>query len=179
MMPRAVAAIQARLTPGIKPSASRTNTPKGSRNSRCRRYLICGIVAVFGRCYTLAMKKGILVFWGILILLIVLGVLSSFMISARPNKLDSFAQCLKTSGSIFYGALWCPHCQRTKALFGSAAQYLPYVECSTPDGQGRTQICIDKKIEQYPTWVFPDGSILTGEHSLQELSTASKCSLPA
>ena len=124
------------------------------------------------------MKRGILIFWGILLLLIVLGVLSSFMISARPNKLDSFAQCLKSSGTIFYGAFWCPHCQRTKAMFGSAAQYLPYIECSNPDGQSQTQICIDKKIESYPTWVFPDGAILTGEHSLQELSTASKCPLP-
>lgn len=125
------------------------------------------------------MKRGILIFWSILGLLIVLGVLSSFMISARPNKLDSFAQCLKSSGTIFYGTFWCPHCQRTKAMFGSAAKYLPYVECSNPDGQSQTQICIDKKISSYPTWIFPDGSTLTGEHTLQELSTASKCPLPA
>jgi len=125
------------------------------------------------------MKRGILIFWSILLGLIVLGVLASFMVSTRPNKLDSFAQCLKDSGTIFYGAFWCPHCQRTKAMFGSAAKYLPYVECSNPDGQSQTQICIDKGVQNYPTWVFPDGSILTGEHSLQELSTASKCPLPA
>ena len=82
------------------------------------------------------MKRGVLIFWGIIISLIVLGVLTSFMVSARPSKLEPFAQCLKDSGTIFYGAFWCPHCQRTKAMFGSAAKLLPYVECSTPDGKG-------------------------------------------
>ncbi len=126
------------------------------------------------------MKKGVLIFWGIIIALILTGVAASFVASAQPNKLDSFAQCLKSSGTIFYGAFWCPHCQRTKAMFGSAAKYLPYVECSTPDGQGQTQICIDKKISSYPTWVFPNSTTtLTGEHTLTELSQASKCPLPA
>ena len=125
------------------------------------------------------MKKGILIFWGVIIGLIVIGVLSSFMIQARPNKLDSFAQCIKDSGTIFYGAFWCPHCQRTKAMFGTAAKLLPYVECSTPDGKGQFPVCIDKGINNYPTWVFPDGSILTGERTLQELSEKTNCPLPA
>jgi len=124
------------------------------------------------------MKKGVLIFWGIILALIIAGVAASLVASAQPNKLDSFAQCLKNSGTIMYGAFWCPHCQRTKAMFGSAAKYLPYVECSTPDAQGQTQICKDKGISSYPTWVFPDGSTLTGEHTLQELANASKCPLP-
>ena len=125
------------------------------------------------------MKKGVLIFWLIIIVLIVAGVGLSFIPSAAPSNLDTFAQCLKDNGTIFYGAFWCPHCQKTKAMFGSAAKLLPYVECSTPDGQGQTQICKDKGIQSYPTWVFPDGTTLTGEHTLQELSAASKCPLPA
>lgn len=125
------------------------------------------------------MKRGVLVFWGIIIALIVTGVAASLVASYQPNKLDSFAQCLKSSGTIFYGAFWCPHCQRTKAMFGSAAKYLPYVECSTPDAQGQTQICKDKGISSYPTWVFPGGHTLTGEHTLTELAQASQCPLPA
>ena len=125
------------------------------------------------------MKKGVLIFWGIIIALIVTGVAASLVSSAQPNKLDSFAQCLEESSTIFYGAFWCPHCQKTKAMFGSAAKYLPYVECSTSDGQGQTQICKDKGIQSYPTWIFPDGSTLNGEHTLTELSQASKCPLPA
>ena len=124
------------------------------------------------------MKRGVLIFWGIIISLIVLGVLTSFMVSARPSKLEPFAQCLKDSGTIFYGAFWCPHCQRTKAMFGSAAKLLPYVECSTPDGKGLFPICQEKNIESYPTWIFPDGKILTGERTLQELADASGCELP-
>ena len=56
-----------------------------------------------------------------------------------PGQYDAFAQCLKDKGAIFYGAFWCPHCQNQKAMFGKSVQFLPYVECSTPDGNGQTQ----------------------------------------
>ena len=126
------------------------------------------------------MKKGVLFFWGIIIALIVVGIGASLLASSRPNPLDSFAKCLKEHGAIMYGAFWCPHCQRTNAMFGIAAHYLPYVECSTPDGQGQTQICKDKKIQSYPTWVFANSTTtLNGEHTLTELAQASKCPLPA
>ncbi|OGG53532.1 hypothetical protein A2851_03755 [Candidatus Kaiserbacteria bacterium RIFCSPHIGHO2_01_FULL_53_29] len=125
------------------------------------------------------MKNGVVIFWLILIALIVAGVGASVFVKAAPSKLDGFAQCLKDKGVIFYGAFWCPHCQRTKAMFGSSAKLLPYVECSTPDGQGQTQICVDKKITSYPTWVFLNSTTtLTGERTLQELSSASGCPLP-
>ena len=96
----------------------------------------------------------------------------------RPSIYDGFAQCLKDKGAIFYGAFWCPHCQATKAMFGNAARYLPYVECSNPDQRSQTQICIDKGIHTYPTWIFPDGSKLEGERSLKELAEKTKCELP-
>ena len=124
------------------------------------------------------MKRGVLIFWGIIIGLVILGVFASFMVSARPNKLDSFVQCIKDSGTIFYGAFWCPHCQATKGMFGSAAKLLPYVECSTPDGSGQLPVCQEKGVTSYPTWVFPDGSTLTGERTLQELSEKTGCQLP-
>jgi hypothetical protein len=89
-----------------------------------------------------------------------------------------FAQCLKDKGIIFYGAFWCPHCQATKKMFGDAKNTLPYVECSTADGQGQLQMCTDKGIKSYPTWRFPDGTELTGEKTLEELSDKSGCLLP-
>ncbi len=98
--------------------------------------------------------------------------------SNAPGKYDSFAQCLKSKGLEFYGAFWCPHCQNQKALFGNSAKYLPYVECSTPDSNGQLQVCIDKKIQVYPTWVFPDGSKQEGEMTFQELADKSGCELP-
>ena len=115
----------------------------------------------------------------IVIVVLLIGGLGIFMNRAdnAPSKLDSFAQCLKTSGAEFYGAFWCPHCQAQKALFGSSKQYLPYVECSNTDNT-QTQICIDKKIESYPTWIFKDGSQVTGEQTLQTLADKTQCSLP-
>ena len=62
--------------------------------------------------------------------------------------------------------------------FGSSKDLLPYVECSTPDGNEQVQICKDKKIEGYPTWEFADGSRLPGELSLQTLSEKTGCELP-
>ena len=121
--------------------------------------------------------------------LIVLGILVaiSFMFSKNNNhastatnqtasSMDTFAQCLKDKGATFYGASWCPHCQNQKKLFGESKN-LPYVECATPDGKGETQICIDNKIEGYPTWVFADGSRQSGEISLDVLSQKTSCTL--
>jgi len=94
-----------------------------------------------------------------------------------PGKLDAFATCLKDEGAVFYGTFWCPHCRATKALFGSSAKKLPYVECSTPDGNNQLQVCKDKKIEGYPTWIFKDGSRLNGELTLETLSAKTSCSI--
>jgi hypothetical protein len=85
---------------------------------------------------------------------------------ASDYNLVAFAQCLRDKGATFYGAFWCPHCQATKKIFGpEATKVLPYVECSTPDGRGQLPICIDKKVESYPTWEFADGTRLGGELS--------------
>lgn len=94
-----------------------------------------------------------------------------------PSKLDGFAQCLKTSGAEFYGAFWCQHCQAQKKLFGSSEKYVPYIECSNPDNT-QTQVCVDKKIESYPTWYFKDGSTLSGELPLATLAEKTQCVLP-
>jgi len=115
----------------------------------------------------------------VLVILIVGGFGAYSGLKTRgPGKLDGFAQCLKTSGAQFYGAFWCPHCQKQKELFGSSKQYLPYIECSTSDGQGTNQICKDKKIEGFPTWLFADGSSISGEVSLITLAGKTQCLLP-
>ncbi len=125
------------------------------------------------------MKRGVLIFWLIIVALIVAGIGMSFFVRATPSKLNGFAQCLKDNGAVFYGAFWCPHCQATKKMFGSAARLLPYVECSTPDGKEQLQVCKDKGIQGYPTWTFANSTTtLTGERTLQELSTLSGCPLP-
>jgi len=94
-----------------------------------------------------------------------------------PGKYDAFAQCLGDRGAIFYGAFWCPHCQNQKKMFGKSEKLLPYVECSTPNGQGQLQVCIDAGIQSYPTWEFSDGSRLNGEIPLQTLAEKTNCEL--
>jgi thiol-disulfide isomerase/thioredoxin len=125
------------------------------------------------------MKNSVTIFWLAILAIIVIGVGASFYVGAKPGKYDTFAQCLTQKGVIFYGAFWCPHCQATKRMFGSSARLLPYHECSTPDGKGQLQACTDAQVQSYPTWVFPDGNRLTGEHTLEEISTASGCPLSA
>jgi len=124
------------------------------------------------------MKKGAMIFWVVVLALVVAGIGLALFVKPGPSNLEPFAQCLGEKGATFYGAFWCPHCQRQKALFGSASKSLPYVECSLPDGKTQTQICIDKEIKSYPTWIFADGSVLTGERTLQELADKTQCTLP-
>lgn len=123
------------------------------------------------------MKKGVYIFWAIIGLIVVLGIASSLMVSSRPGQYDALAQCIRERGTVFYGAFWCPHCQATKRLFGASAKFLPYVECSTPDGQRQTQICKDKGIQSYPTWIRPDGAIILGEHTVADIAAFAGCTL--
>ena len=99
---------------------------------------------------------------------------SSTVAATGPNL--ALAQCLKDKGVVFYGAFWCPHCKKQKELFSEASPALPYVECSTPDGNDQTQICKDKGIHSYPTWKFPGRGELTGEQQLATLAASSSCS---
>jgi len=106
-------------------------------------------------------KNKIMLLIGIVLAVIIIIVLVPK--GGQSGQYDQFAQTLKSDGANFYGAFWCPHCQAEKKLFGSSAEYLPYVECSKPDGSTQTQICIDKKIEGYPSWTFKDGITLTSD----------------
>lgn len=118
---------------------------------------------------------------GALIALVAVGVIWFIAVSIQPpqpGKLDAFASCLKDKGALFYGAWWCPHCQNQKKESGNSAHLLPYIECSTPDGQSQNTICTEKGIQSYPTWVFKDGSRLTGEIPLDQLAQKTGCVLP-
>src|SRR3989344_1336147 len=95
----------------------------------------------------------------------------------RPGELDDFARCLEDNGAVFYGAFWCPHCQDQKEMFGNSERLLPYVECSTPSGQGTTSVCQQAGITAYPTWQFADGERITGVLSFSQLSERTGCVL--
>ena len=90
------------------------------------------------------MKPKTLFILGMLVVAIVMLVAWAAIQQSAPSKFDGFAQCLKEKGATFYGAFWCPHCQDQKKLFGTAKRLLPYVECSTPNGNGQLPVCIEK-----------------------------------
>jgi len=121
------------------------------------------------------MKKYIYSIVALLVLALVIFIIAS---PGKPGKYDTFAQCIKDKGAIFYGTFWCPHCQAQKARFGKSAKLLPYVECSTPDGQGQIPACKDAGVTSYPTWKFADGSVKVGEVELAELASTTGCTLP-
>jgi len=98
--------------------------------------------------------------------------------AVTPGQYDEFAQCLADKGVKYFGAFWCPNCQEQNKLFGKSKKFVPYTECSTPNGQNQLQVCIDADIKAYPTWEFSDGSRQVGVLSLEELSEETDCELP-
>lgn len=93
-----------------------------------------------------------------------------------PSEIETLAQCINDAGAKFYGAFWCPHCQNQKKMFGKfGAKKLPYTECSTADGKSQLQVCKDAGIEGYPTWVFSDGTKLTGDQTPLTLAEKTSC----
>ncbi len=126
------------------------------------------------------MNKPLRIILGVLILALIvlagMGVFKSKGTKAAEAEIVAFAECLKDQGAVFYGAFWCPHCQNQHRLFGKkGSEALPYVECSTPDGQGQTEACKEAGIESYPTWRFADGSEVGGTQSIQDLSAKTSC----
>ena len=104
----------------------------------------------------------------------------AFVNTAAKNKIpglyDTFAQCLTGKGAVMYGAEWCAHCKAQKAVFGDSFKFIKYVEC--PDN---TQLCIDKGVQGYPTWLIGTSTKLEGfdeNKTMKELSDATECPLP-
>ncbi len=95
----------------------------------------------------------------------------------QPASLEDFAQCLTDSGAKFYGAFWCGVCDSQKELFGEAAQYLPYIECSDQEIREMTNPeCQKEKITSFPTWEF-NGEKSSGYKTFEKLAELSGCSL--
>lgn len=117
--------------------------------------------------------------WKIFVYVAALAVLLGGLIywadrnSTAPGKFDELASCLRDKGVTMYGAAWCPHCQNQKNEFGNSFRLVPYVEC--PDNP---TVCIEKKVESYPTWIFPGDKRLVGEQSLEKLAEGAGCPVP-
>ena len=113
----------------------------------------------------------------LLVQIICLSLISGCAQVSNNSDYDEFAKCITESGAKMYGAFWCSHCKDQKESFGSSWEKINYVECSLPDGQSQTQICIQEGITGYPTWEVGDGNRLSGRLSFEKLSEMSGCEL--
>jgi glutaredoxin len=103
---------------------------------------------------------------------------SSNLLVASEPKIDTVSgtaetelvEYLAANDVKFYGAYWCSHCQQQKSLFGAtAAAKLPYIECAADGEKSQRQLCKDKDIKYFPTWVI-GGKYFTGTKDLKELA---------
>jgi glutaredoxin len=84
----------------------------------------------------------------------------------------ALAEHLAKIGAKFYGANWCTHCAKQKSLFGAtAAAKLPYVECAKDGENSQRELCRQKKIQIFPTWII-NGQILPGTRELKDIAKA-------
>jgi thiol-disulfide isomerase/thioredoxin len=94
---------------------------------------------------------------------------------ARADRLAEIARCLADRGAVFYGASWCPYCRKQLRAFGNSARFLPYVECSDPNTRRTRPECRAAGVRSYPTWVFPNGLVVSGSKPPEELAALSGC----
>ncbi len=111
--------------------------------------------------------------------LLILGTLVTVILQsggeAVPStKYDVFAQCLASKKLTMYGAVSCSYCKKEKANFRESFKYVPYVEC--PENPN---LCLEKGVKGYPTWIAENGEKYVGLQGLEKLSQISSCELPA
>ena len=90
--------------------------------------------------------------------------------SESTKESIALAKYLKNNGVVKYSAYWCPNCLDQSELFGKEAyKELNVVECARDGKNSQMQLCIDKKIEGFPSWEI-NGKIIIGVQTLKELS---------
>jgi len=88
------------------------------------------------------------------------------------------ADYLRSQNVVLAGTYWCPHTSRQKELLGrEALARLDYVECAPKGYQANPKLCIENKVDGYPTWIVlnergapPATKQLAGERSLAEVA---------
>lgn len=118
------------------------------------------------------MKK-ILIISILIISIVILTACNTQTVNPATPEAENLAKCLTENGAVFYGTNWCPHCNEQKKLFGSAMEYIVFVDCDA-----NRDTCVNAGIEAYPTWIIGDKT-LTGTQQLYKLSKISGCPLTA
>ena len=94
--------------------------------------------------------------------------------SESTNETIEFAKYLNDNGVVKYSAYWCPNCLKQSELFGKQAyKELNVVECARDGKNSQTQLCIEKKIQGFPSWEI-NGKIILGVQTLKQLSNLTR-----
>ena len=93
------------------------------------------------------------------------------IVTSKSSKESiAFAKYLKDNDVVKYSAYWCPNCLKQSELFGKQAyKELNVVECARDGKNSQTQLCIDKKIQGFPSWEI-NGEIIIGVRTLEQLA---------
>ena len=108
---------------------------------------------------------------------------------------DKLASCLVEKNVKEYGAFWCPNCAKQAQMFGKSMSILKeqgvYVECDPrcDNAQdklpaachgivGNPRLCLEKGVDKYPNWQFPNGEKLVGIQDLSQLAATAGCDFP-
>jgi len=92
-----------------------------------------------------------------------------------PGTYTELAKCLTDSGTKMYGAFWCGKCAKQKKALGDAFELINYIECDPRGENSQTDLCLEKDVQSYPHWEFPDGSFEAKVFSPEELAQRSGC----
>ena len=94
------------------------------------------------------------------------------------TQLTGLANCLTEKGVRFFGTAECPWCTRQKELFGEAAEFLPYIECS-PNVATEQEIamCEEANVRGVPDWRFPGQEPVTGMQPIERIAELSGCAI--
>jgi hypothetical protein len=113
----------------------------------------------------------------ILIAVLVLGGAFYILKRKRTAPPAAFAKCLAAKQVTMYGLYWCEHCAEQKQMFGGTFRDVPYVECGIKGSRAEEPACIQAGVKNFPTWKFPDGTMVEGTMPLAFISRKSGCSL--
>ena len=94
------------------------------------------------------------------------------------NDLAAFANLLRTNGATLYGAAWDATTTAQRQLFGDGSQFLNFVEVTNPNHTLNAIATTNNITTTSPTWIFSNGSRLTGTQSLAALASQLTIAVP-
>lgn len=98
--------------------------------------------------------------------------LPHYEITPADSFTVSLAKYMGSRGAVMFGSYKCPHCNDQKKMFGSAFEYIKYVECHPQGPDANPSLCLARGVQNFPTWEI-NGRYYQGAMSLERLSALS------